>query len=353
MTSHVTSTRTAISQGKALENKVYFYAPDARSHHFFDKQKLSWADIFEARQNHSGNFTSWILSTYLHLRKTGIDCEVIDHLPEQGIVLADRDTLGNRNAYLGKLMLICAKGDREFHPSAHLHVVHNPVDFKEKVQTPWSPHYIPHWPQPNLIPRAKSRGTLVENIAFIGSRSNLASEFYSEKWISALSSLGCQWTPLFASHQWCDYSKIDAVVAVRNFDNRDYEHKPASKLINCWHSSVPAILAPESAFLAIQKSELDFLTVRSLDETINAVKSLKNSPELYQAIVNNGNKRAQEITDATVTTYWESFFQDYVFPEYRRWVTASEATRFSSFSNRCLRLKADRLKSRLLHPFKQ
>lgn len=326
---------------------IYFYAPDRRLHPFFEQPSLSWSDISQARKIHSGNFTSWILSTYLQLKKTGLTCEVIDHIPSSGIVLADRDTLGNRYPYLGKTLLVCAKGDREFHPSAHTHVVHNSTMLKDKKQSLWHPYYIPHWSQPGIIPRAASRESQVENIAFMGTRSNLAKDFYTDKWTHALSDLGCNWMPVFSPDKWSDYSDIDAVVAVRSFDGQTYAHKPASKLVNCWRAGVPAILAPESAFLSIQKSALDFQAVSSIEEAIAAVKQLKEDPALYCSIVNNGLERAQEFSDAKITEHWVEFFQTTVFPDYDRWIQASEVSRLLSFSQRYAKLKVERVQNRL------
>lgn len=323
------------------QKKVYFYAPDHNTHSFFEQERE------EVIKSGSNSFKAWIVSTYLQVKKAGISCEVIDYIPKQGILIADRDTLGNNYLYLGKTMLICTKSDKEFHPSAHLHVVHNLADFQNTQNSLWNPYYIPHWPQPGLVSRSLNRGSLVENIAFIGTRNNLAKDFYSEKWVRALSNLGCNWTPIFDPKKWFDYSNIDVIVAVRSFDKSTYTHKPASKLINCWHASVPAILAPESAFLSIRKSELDFLIVDSIEETINAVRELKNNPELYLSIIKNGLKRAQEFSNEKITEYWINFFQHHVFPEYVKWIEASEASRVLLFVKRYCRLKIDRTKNRL------
>lgn len=326
---------------------IYFYAPDRRLHPFFSQPSLSWPEIFEARKLHSGNFTSWILTTYLQLKKIGFDCEVIDHLPSSGIVLADRDTLGNRYPYLGKTFLICAKGDREFHPSAHTHVVHNAMTLADESQSLWHPYYIPHWSQPGIIPRAASREALVKNIAFMGTRSNLAKDFYTDKWTHALSDLDCNWMPIFSPDKWSDYNQIDAIVAVRSFDRQTYAHKPASKLVNCWRAGVPAILSPESAFLSIQESALDFQAISSIEDAIAAVKQLKENPALYLSMVNNGLNRAQEFSDEKITEHWVDFFQSYVSPEYDRWIKASPFSRWRSFAQRYARLKAQRVKNRL------
>lgn len=330
---------TTLQTGQS--HKIYFYAPDKETHCLFEQD---WEEVIKAK---SSNLTTWIVGTYSHIHRAGIACEVVDTLPKQGVVIADRDTLGNNYPYLGKVMLICAKADREFHPSACVHVVQNSADFQNRQNSLWRPYYIPHWLQPGLISRSPERGTLVENIAFIGTRSNLAKEFYDDKWTRALTDLGCVWHPLFSPAKWSDYSSIDAVVAVRSFDQQTYDHKPASKLVNCWRAGVPAVLAPESAFLSIQKSALDFQAVSSIEEAIAAINQLKEDPALYRAMVNNGLDRAQEFSDKKITEHWVKFFQTAIFPGYDRWVQASEVSRFLSFAQRYAKLKVERVQNRL------
>lgn len=326
--------------------KIYFYAPDPNIHQFFNKEKIQWMEISKVRKFCSGNFTSWILTTYFHLKQAGLPCEIIDRMPDEGIVIADRDTLGNKYPYLGKLLLICAKGDREFHPSAHCHVVHNPHELEIERNSLWNSYYIPHWLQFGLIPRLKERGNTIENAAFIGSRSNLASEFSSQKWIDALNAIGCKWHPIFSADRWNDYSNIDVIIAARRFTQETWMIKPASKLVNAWIAGVPAILAAESSFSALRKSELDFIAISSLDEALDGLKQLKNNPQLYQAMVENGLERSQEFSEGKITEHWLNFFSEYVFLEYEKLQQMSELNRKASFIKRYLRLKLDRIQER-------
>lgn len=323
------------------QQTLYFYAPDSKTHPLFQQTRG------ELIKNSSTNFTAWIVSTYIELKNSSIDCKIVQKMPNEGIVIADRDTLGNSYPYLGKVMLICAKGDREFHPSAHFHILHNPVDAQKQINTPWKVHYIPHWLQPDLIPRNQNRDSLMENIGFLGAKNNLAKEFFSEQWINSLKELNCTWNPLFNPYEWSDYSYLDLVIAVRSFDENNYINKPASKLINCWQAGVPAIVGAESAFLALKQSYLDFLVVSSLEETINAVKQLKSNPELYRSMIENGLKRAKEFNKETITQNWLTFFNDYAFPEYENWLSLSDFQRRCLFVQRYINLKTERLKKKL------
>lgn len=322
--------------------KIYFYAPDKNTHHLFNHENQQWLGLSD-----NSLYTNWIVRTYLNMKQAGLYCEVVDDIPKKGIVIADRGTLGNQYPYFGEAMLICAKGDSEFHPSAHLHIVQNLYDLQNRKNSLWNPYYIPHWPQPGLIPRSEERRFLIENVAFMGTGSNLTKELLSEKWLHSLSSLGCKWHPVFNKEKWNDYSYIDVIVAVRRFDKCTYPNKPASKLINCWRAGVPAVLAPESAFLALRKSELDFLIVRSLDEAIAAVKRLKNDPDLYLAMVENGRERAEEFSEEIITESWMNFFHAEVPAQYGKWLQMSEFERRLLFLKRYLRLKLDRMQTRI------
>jgi hypothetical protein len=316
-------------------NTIYFYAPDRESNELLNKDNNKWLGF-------SSNF-NWIGLTYFYLKQAGFSCEIVNQIPEEGILLADRDTLGDSKKYLEKVMLICAKGDRDYHPSAHLHIVQNPLDFQRNRNSIWNPYYIPFWPQPELLPRIKERNGLVENVAYIGAETQLAKELKSEKWFQSLKSLECKWLPIFDKNKWNDYRNIDVVVAARSFGKQTYKNKPASKLINCWLAGVPALLTPESAFLAERKTELDFVIIDSLESAINAVKKLKTDPDLYAARIKNGLERSQEFTTEKILENWVTFFNKFAFPAYEEWCKTSEDQKQALFFRRKLKLKLHRM----------
>ncbi|NET02695.1 MAG: glycosyltransferase family 4 protein [Sphaerospermopsis sp. SIO1G1] len=327
--------------------KIYFFAPSKIVEEFKTQNSLTWYKVAELiSAGISSNTTSWILTTYLYLKDHGLSCELIDYIPEEGILIADRDTLGNKYPYFGKVMLICTKGDREFHPSAHLHIVHNQME-TQNVANFWNSYYIPHWPQPDIIPRLKERGSTVKNIAYIGSTSNYTEEFKSEEWMKAIEEIGCQWCPNFNPNQWNDYSNIDIIVAVRSFGQSTYTHKPASKLVNGWHAGVPCILAPESAFMTIRKSELDFIAINSIGEIIEGVKKLKNNPQLYLSMIQNGHERKTEFSKEKITQIWLDYFKNYVMEKYEEWMKMNEWQKRYDWAQRNILLKSKRVENRI------
>ena len=115
---------------------IYFYAPTEQKRQLIKKDYNTWIAV-------QSNFTPWIGQTYFNLKKAGFSCQIISQFPEEGIVLADVDSLGNTSKYLGKLMLICAKSDRDHHPSAHIHITHNPFDYQKNKDSVWNSYFLP------------------------------------------------------------------------------------------------------------------------------------------------------------------------------------------------------------------
>jgi hypothetical protein len=320
--------------------KVYFYAPQEEQQELLTKNYDYWVGS-------SSNFVAWIAPTYFHLKQAGFPCEITARVPEQGILLADRDSLGNVYQYLGKTMIICAKSDRDYHPSAHIHILHNSQDAKNFFNKIWNPYYIEHWPLPELLPRESARNTLVKNIGYLGSRSQLAEELKSVEWSESVAQLDCEWLPIFEPSQWNDYREIDVVVAIRSFKKTAWFHKGAIKLFNAWRGEVPAIVSPESAFLAEKKSDLDFIVVNSLDSTLAAIADLKTNPALYLAAVENSKKRAQELTKQKTLEKWLNFFENFAFPIYKKWQKLSTYQQQMLFYQRYLKFKSDNIIYRL------
>lgn len=318
---------------------VYFYAPTEKKRKLLEQDYTQWVSV------HS-NFTPWIGQTYFNLKKAGFPCQIVSQFPEQGIVLADIDTLGNTSKYLGKLMLICAKSDGDHHPSAYIHITHNPFDYQKNRDSVWHSCFLPHWLMPGIIKRQKERNCLIENISYVGTKNQLANEFLSSEWTNSLSALKCNWLPIFDRTKWHDYSCLDIIIAARSFDSENYPNKGAIKLINAWSAGVPAILTPEIGFIAERKTELDFLVINSLEEAIQAIQKLQNNSQLYADMVQNGLQRAKEFSRQKTLGAWLNFFTNYAFPLYEKYLSLTEAQRLLLFSQRFCQLKIERMNDR-------
>lgn len=291
---------------------IYFYLPESDWRDDIpDKPDVYWLEFEKG-------IYCWTVQTYLYLKADGFPCELVSTIPKEGIVVAFRDSFPYALKPTAKILMVCLKPDRNRHPYAQLHVVQNPQD----TQNLSNSYYIPLWRQPGLIPRDSGRGDKFENIGYFGISHNLAKELKAPSWREKLQELGLNWE-IIPKESWHDYSNIDAVVAVRNFQGQDYTQKPASKLYNCWHAGVPAILGCESAFQSEYKSDLDYIEVKSLDEAISALKHLQDNPQLRQKMRENGKVRSQDIRPQEVVKKWVVFLQNVAIPEYKNWCNLS------------------------------
>ena len=302
--------------------EIYFYIPQED---WPSSELPKSADIYWAK--FEGNFTSgvyaWTLQTYLRLKEDGFPCQLTGTLPSEGIVLAHRCSLPFYLQPNPKLLIVCLKADYEQHPYAQLHVVLNAKETKKIRRS----YYIPHWPQPGLIPRSSNRGSRFENIAYLGIEKNLAPELQEPAFQAELNALGLQWCIVNDRERWNDFSEVDAILAVRSFTGEEYTHKPASKLYNAWNARVPAILGCESAYRTQRQSNLDYIEVASINETISALKHLQDRPDLRKAMVENGIVRFQEICPEKLVQKWRKLFAEIIVPEYINWCKKSNLAR--------------------------
>lgn len=316
---------------------IYFYLPQA-----------DWPEDMPEDANtywpgFSQGIYAWTLQTYLNLKGSGFPCSLVGSLPEEGIVLGHRDSLKYEFRPTKKVLMVCMKADQATHPYAQMHVVQNSQETKVVENS----YFICHWPQPGLIPRDRDRGDRFENIAYFGISYNIAPELKDPSWSQTLAEMGLQWT-IVPKERWHDYSDVDAVIAVRTFEATEaYLWKPATKLYNSWRAEVPVILGAESAFQAERRSDLDYIEVRSLQEAISALQTLKENPKLRQDMIANGRDRAQATSIETILSSWKTFLTDIATPAYQRWVESPDLFKWMYIQQHYFSVKAEGLKRRL------
>ena len=315
---------------------IYFYLPQKDWLDDMPEQPDVYTEIY------GQGIYIWTLQTYLYLKADGFPCNLVGTIPDEGIVIAHRDSFPYELRPTPKVLMVCIKPDRNPHPYAQLQVVQNSQDAKKLKNS----YYISHWRQPGLIPRHPERGDRFENIGYFGISFNLAPELKAASWSKQLEELGLNWE-IIPKNRWHDYSSIDAVVAVRNFQKQDYTQKPASKLYNAWHAGVPAILGKESAFQAERKNEFDYFEVGSVDDAINVLKRLKDDSQLSQNCRENAKYRSQETNPQNTIKQWRSFLTTIATPTYYKWVNAPEWQK-QLYKQKCfLNIKIDALKIKL------
>jgi hypothetical protein len=175
------------------------------------------------------------------------------------------------------------------HIGADVHIVQNIIQSRMIPKAV----FVPHWPQPGLIPRSMLRGSTFERVAFFGDLSNLAFEMRNDKWSNTLGQLGFAWDFRGPnSRMVADYTDVDVVVAIRSFHHRGYIRKPASKLQNAWIAGVPAICGREFAFREIGSRSVDFVEVESMRSCLDALIALREDQALRDKIVQRGLYKA-------------------------------------------------------------
>jgi hypothetical protein len=299
---------------------ISFYLPRGVPADLPASPDVYWADF---QQYMFGSVYAWTVQTYQRLRDAGMECRLTGELPTEGVLVANRKSVPRDFVPPAGLLFVCLRADSLFHPYAHLHVILNKLE-----ENFWYPSvYMPHWPQPGLIPRDPARGDRWENAAFFGDPGCLAHEIRGDAWETTLRELGLKWN-FVPPEQWHDFREIDVVVAIRDFVGKHrHGNKPATKLYNAWHAGVPAILGRESAYEHERRDPLDYLEARTFTDLVGALRRLRDDPALRRAMVAHGRERAHETAAVVIAARWREFFEETVIPAHEKWYNASVAQR--------------------------
>jgi hypothetical protein len=282
------------------------------------------SDIDENPARISDGETTWILQTYLRieneLRESGFRVTITDDFVAGSVNIAHRDAL---NRWLGPYVnnyIVCVRADRPPSTVSNWEILQNGLGGAAKGNS-----FIPSWPQPGLVARKRSRGHSLQRAAYFGRLGTTSSWLTSPAFAESLNRMGIQFR--LEESRWYDYSEVDLLIAHREEAPCMLAHKPASKLINAWLAGVPAILNDEPAFRELRRTELDYCIVNSAQDVLRAVSALRSQPRLYDAMVANGLKRAEEFSvDATRKT-WVRTLQDQIVPDAERFFEEREGVR--------------------------
>jgi hypothetical protein len=283
--------------------------------------KTAEPDIDQHPGRVSDGETSWILQTYLRienaLRELGLRVTISDSFSLGSINIAHRDSL---NRWLGpylKNYIVCVRADRPQSTVCNWEIAQNGL-----TGTAHGKSFVPSWPQPGLLKRKRERGHTMSRAAYFGRLGTTSPWLTSPAFTDSLNRMGIQLR--LEQAEWHDYREVDLVIAHRQEAPCMLLHKPASKLINAWLAGVPALLSDEPAFRELRRTELDYFIVNSEQDAIRAVTALRSQPRLYDAMVTNGLKRAEEFnTDATRRT-WVRTLQDDIVPDAERFFSARD-----------------------------
>lgn len=257
----------------------------------------------------------------------GLPVELVNRLPDEGIVMTHIDCLAYGFKPSRKLFLVALLVDREVpHPYAQFHITHNPL---QKLHLGLAYRYMPPWPQVGLIPRSPTCGDRFEKIGFFGYPEHLDSHLQDFWFQQVLQNLGLS-IVIPPPADWNDFSDVDAVLALRNFGSGNaHLNKPSLKLYNAWMAGVPAILGFETAFRSEGRSGEDYLEATSVDEVLAALRQLKAHPECRANIVRAGKTSVARYTPEATIARWIKLIQDELIPCCREW----QSRRYRSWWN--------------------
>ncbi len=298
--------------------------------HFVFKELERWPELVDAplppppeevAHKFMGARNSWGVQTYVQLRRRGLDVSLVDHYVPDAICVTTYEHLRISDRPWGSYVVAC-RHDRGRPEIAEQRIVQNRANVVDGTD-----HFLPHWPQPGILPRHPARGTGVRTVVYQGRDGNLDPAFRSPAFRRGLADLGMRLRsgavdPGNEVAQWRDYRHADVVLAVRNLHPDLLALKPPSKLFNAWLAGTPALLGPEPAYRDLRRSELDYVEVSGPDEALAALADLRADPERYVAMVANGRERAAEFTPDRIARQWRDLLAGPIAAGYDEWRSA-------------------------------
>ncbi len=272
-----------------------------------------------------------VVQTFVQLRALGLDVRVTPSFVPGEINVASGLDFGIKDRP-EQSFTVAVRGDG-YRPEladvviAHSTAVMQPEDF-----------WLPCWVQTGLIPRDADRGTRVERVEFKGDEMNLDARFKTPDFLTGLERLGCRFAigglDLSEQNKWNDYRKTDVILAARDLPVGDVAVKPPNKLVNAWAAGTPALLGPEPAYLQLRRGPLDFIEVNTGEQALAAVELLIDQPRLYEAMVDNGRRRAENFTDEAIAIRWHTLLGGPIHDRFLQWSTERPALRSVRFMQR-------------------
>ncbi len=302
---------------------TFFYIPD---HHLPDKERRdAWESGRPSALLCSGKSASaqaWLFQTWIEVREK-TEAILCTTLPEEGNIVTLANFLHPQFRASKNQCVAAVVADFLPHTGAQIQILQNAA---HATRLPGSV-FIPHWPQPNLIPRDPARGDRFETLAYIGDPQNLAPELRSATFQNELRSRCGLTLEIRGSDRWHDYSDIDAVLAVRDFSRSRHIHKPATKLYNAWLAGVPLLTGSDSSCAAEGTDGIDYLRVDSPARLLECLERLKNEPAWCHQIVSEGQKKTATRNRDAVRQLWIDLLSKKMPQSLYRWQLRSPLQR--------------------------
>ena len=285
----------------SLAVRIYFYMPENCLPPMEERE--DWSKGEPSRLGHPGKASTaqhWIYLTFIRLSKAGVDVRLCHQMPGEGIVVALTGHLINGFRAPESIYLIGVVADGTPHPACHFHILQNAAHSRRLTRSA----YIPHWPQPSLIPRHFARGERFENLVFYGDPPNLAPELKNPSFQRLLKNRLDLDFLIARLDRWHDYSETDCVLAIRTFGSKPFLRKPATKLYNAWMASVPMIGGADSAFQTDGRDGIDYMRCDTMESLWSGLTQFRDDPDFRNSMVAQGRQAAQQFTPESITERW-------------------------------------------------
>lgn len=295
--------------------QVFFYMP--RKYLPSEDRQASWtAGHIPALLGggKAASVQSWLYQTWVELRSAA-RVELVTDLPDEGIIITLSNLLHEGFRATRRQFVAAVAADFLPHAGAQVQILQNAAHAR---RLPGS-FFVPHWPQPNLLPRDPARGSRVETAAFYGDPSNLARDLIDPAFHKRLFDETGVRLKLRDADEWHDFSDADIVVAIRDFTRARHLSKPATKLYNAWLAGVPLVGGSDSAFSAEGNPGTDFLVAASPEELLQHVCTLKGNPAKWRSIVEAGKARSVTRSRGAITKIWQQLCNSEIPQRFEAW----------------------------------
>lgn len=254
----------------------------------------------------------WTLRTYLELRKI-YQCRLTDNMPESGIVLFFRGSVGLTEKPNKDQFWVCMVADTTWHPYSQVNLFQNAYWINKYPQS----YFIRHWPQLDII-KSRRNGVSPQNIAYFGDLNNLAAELKSEDWTNFIAANDYTFN-IPPSTEWNDFTNVDLVIGIRSFDkNENFLSKPSSKLINSWRANAVFISGNDSACLYEKEDEFDFVEVADYDALKNVLSKIKDDKVMFGRYRSRAIVRGERFSDSFFVNQWTDLIDKKLIPAYSK-----------------------------------
>ena len=236
------------------------------------------------------------MQTYLRLTSAGEEVELSGTFQRDAINIAHVSELSLLERPRGCFVA----GVRADYPTrrwCNFHIVQN------KSQVCKNSVWIPHWPQPSLIPRDCARGSRIERVAYHGLNVNhytriarRASGFFRVR--TEIQGI-CNELDLDlverGPERWNDFRDVDVALGLRAFGKRSFDTKPPTKLIDAWLAGAVFIGGNDSAYKQVGIPGVDYLLAKTPAEVRAWLRELKDNAALQGRLTAQGLTAGTEI----------------------------------------------------------